>query len=466
MRIGVFYSAPYYVRGLDSALVALAARGHRIVLLGRGGERLPEPSPSLERTGRVEAGTFERRRALKLERALLILRTVRDVARFHDPALAGAHANRARAELRLARVLGSDDRRASAFASASLEPGERLALDAALEEFERLAPPDRGIVDAIRQQRLDLVLVISRVNIGGGQDEITKAARSAGVPSVLALYSWDNLTNKGLLHARPDRLLVWNAVQRREAIDLHAVVPETVAIVGAPRFDPFFALSPSADREVLRARLGLDPAARTVLYLGSSQFVAPREPEFVDQWIRSIREHPELAAVNVVARPHPGTLKEGAAWTAWHPPDDGRTVVALGDRRGGGQDLYDQLSACDAVVGLNTSAEIEAAIVGRPVLTVRAGELAPGQEGSTHYRYLLAEQGGPVEEAATLDEHLAQLVRSFEADEDAVARRRAFVESFVRPRGIDLPAGDAVADEVEAVGGSAPRRRWRVRRLR
>ena len=168
-----------------------------------------------------------------------------------------------------------------------------------------------------------------------------------------------------------------------------------------------------------------------------------------------------IRSANVIVRQHPGTAKD-AIWTAWAPRGGGvaRPAPVIRNRA---QDLYDQLSASDAVIALNTSAEIEAAIVGRPVLTVRAGELAPGQEGSVHFGYLLAEQGGFVETAATLDDHLRQLGRALAEDPLADARRR-FLESFVRPLGIEVPAGPLLADAIEELGGArGPRRGIRQR---
>jgi hypothetical protein len=115
------------------------------------------------------------------------------------------------------------------------------------------------------------------------------------------------------------------------------------------------------------------------------------------------------------------------------------------------QDLLDQLAAADAVVALNTSAEIEAAIAGRPVLTFSAGDLAPGQGGSAHFRYLLAPDGGFAEHADSIAEHVPQLLRALELDPHA-AQRRAFVERFVRPAGLDRRAGDVLAERIEALG--------------
>jgi hypothetical protein len=103
------------------------------------------------------------------------------------------------------------------------------------------------------------------------------------------------------------------------------------------------------------------------------------------------------------------------------------------------------------VVGLNTSAEIEAAILDKPVLTVKAGAFAPGQEGQLHFRYLLQEHGGFVHTAASFDQHVDQLGEALAGDPLAGARRQ-FLETFVRPLGIDVPAGPALADAIEALG--------------
>ena len=96
--------------------------------------------------------------------------------------------------------------------------------------------------------------------------------------------------------------------------------------------------------------------------------------------------------------------------------------------------------------------------MGRPVLTIKAGEIAPGQEGSLHFRYLLSQEGGFVETAESLAEHLVQLGLALAEDPLADARRR-FLESFVRPLGLDRPAGGALAAAIEELGGGQSARR-------
>ena len=102
------------------------------------------------------------------------------------------------------------------------------------------------------------------------------------------MASWDNLTNKGLLKFAPERVFVWNEVQRREAVELHGIPAERAVATGAQLFDPWFERRPSTTREEFVRRIGLDPGRPYVLFLGSSPFVTNHsddEVRFVERWI-------------------------------------------------------------------------------------------------------------------------------------------------------------------------------------
>ena len=63
------------------------------------------------------------------------------------------------------------------------------------------------------------------------------------------------------------------------------------------------------------------------------------------------------------------------------------------------------------MIGLNTSAFIEAAIVGRPVHTIVVPEFAERQEGTVHFHYLKS-VGGGVFRLARISTNIAQLATS------------------------------------------------------
>jgi hypothetical protein len=163
-----------------------------------------------------------------------------------------------------------------------------------------------------------------------------------------------------------------------------------------------------------------------------------------------VRAEPSLRDVEVVVRPYPA----GEAWLDWSPPEP-RVSLQRPEQKVETEALAELLARADAVVALNTSAEIEAAIAGRPVLTFRAGADAPGQEGSIHFTYLLEDNGGFVLDAATLEEHVARLARALAGSSDTGPVEQ-FVERFVRPRGIAEPVAPIVASAALELAGAAP----------
>jgi hypothetical protein len=103
----------------------------------------------------------------------------------------------------------------------------------------------------------------------------------------------------------------------------------------------------------------------------------------------------------------------------------------------------------EAVVGVNTSGMIESGIVGRPVYTIDAKEFASTQEGTLHFQHLKNVEGGLLHMAPDLAAHVEQLAKLLTGQGDERARARGFIQGFVRPHGLDVPATPRVVDEIE-----------------
>ncbi len=392
---------------------------------------------------RASATTLPLERPGEAGQAIRLLRAAADFTRFLDPALEAGQWPRRRAARRVLKLAGHRQSRALAPRTAELRlPAEAFAqLRAAFRSIERLLPPERDLEQAVAGLDVDGILLVSRCLMGGPEPDVIKVARRLGLLSIMLVWSWDNLSSKAVLNEHPDHLLVWNEIQAREAVDFHGVEAERILALGAANFDRFF-----DELEAARAAAPerADAAPRTILYLGSSPKVAPAEVPIFERWLGAVRASadPVVRDARVVVRPHP----VGRGWGAWSPPD---ALVSLVEPEAKLEParLADLLAVADAVAALNTSAEIEAAIAGVPVVTFRAGDDARGQEGSVHFRYLLEQDGGFVVDSGTLDEHVARLGQVLRGGHEREPIRR-FVERFVRPGGITLPVVPVVAAKV------------------
>ena len=438
-------------RHFDGVIQELTARGHSVVITAAHKRNKPLKLGGFSENRLVDVVPNPVRRTDDWEPFVRQLRLARDYVRFFHPDYVGARklAERGRAYA----PPGWADR---------LERNgtirrHRVFVKRTLELAESLIPSEHYYELFIRSHAPDVVLVTPLIDFGSYQTDYVKSARRLGIPVVFLPFSWDNLTNRGLVRIAPDRTLVWNELQKREAVTYHDVPASDVIVTGAPRFDDFFMMQPTS-REQFFARAGLDPSKPFLLYLCSSYFVAPDEVGFVREWVRSVRTDAALRACGILVRPHPANTD---AWSSAHFRDiENASVWTEQPRVQADPALCDSLHYAAAVVGLNTSAMIEAGILGKSVFTIEAPEFAGGQEQTLHFHHLLARNGGLVEVAQDLSEHLRQVTDALANPEAGRARSRRFIESFVRPRGIDRPVAPIVVDEIELIA-KLPKRRHR-----
>jgi len=458
-----------YLRHYAEPIRILVARGHSVHLAlhredakDRGDDRLLERL--LSECPAVTVSTAPKRHRFDGWRPVAwIVRSLVDTLRYSESRYQDAGALRARAASKLRdRVAGAAvdpiSRRLVLRLVDSIEAGRnprRLGVALrALAAVEDAIPACRRTKKLIGEQRASIVLASPVVDFGSPQVEFIKSARRLRIPCAVCVASWDNLTNKGLLRVVPDRVIVWNARQRDELVEMHGVPRDRVVLTGGQKFDPWFELSASTTREDFGLRIGLDPAKPYLLYVCSSRFVAPDEVPAVSAWVAAVRASGGvLEQAGIMIRPHPQNARQ---WK--HADLTGFESVSVWPRSGEypdeGQarsDFFDSIFHSAAVVGVNTSAQIEAGIIGRPVYTILLPSHADTQSGTPHFQYLRRANGGFVNEADSMETHLAQLRSGMDGPETR-ENITGFIESFVRPRGLALPVAPIVADEIERLG--------------
>lgn len=271
-----------------------------------------------------------------------------------------------------------------------------------LERIYARQPAPAAYLELLQRERPD-VAVFSRLFFC---DEIPlmRAARQMGIATVGAVASWDNLTNKGPLLPRLDRLIVWNDLLRAEAIRFHGYSTETVSVTGAPHHDMLFTERDQLiDRASFFATLGLDPAKRLITYAGEDPIIAPDAPAYVQEIHRWVAGNQLAAPCQLLVRPHPqddlsrydevrqlpgvffdlpGRLLPGQ-WMDMHRDDL--------------KHLYETLMHSDVMVNVTSTIVVDAAFFDTPSVCIGYGYTHPNTYYNLpmrffemdHYRYVI-----------------------------------------------------------------------------
>ncbi len=301
---------------------------------------------------------------------------------------------------------------------------------------------------------------------------LLRCARRLGIPSLCVVLSWDNLTSKGYMAARPDRLVVWNERMRQEAIELHDYAPEDVEVAGVAHFDVYQRPSMLLSRAEVCRRLGLDPARPYIVFGTVSPFLFPYNHDLGEQLAAAVHDGRITGGAQLVVRLHPQAVGGGKFGDACAVYDDlrarypGDVVLDVPEVRTSGLQwalqpeemtwLASLLRHAGACINVASTLAIDAALSGTPVVGVGFdGNRRLPYERSirraydyTHYRPIVESGGAPV--AETL-ESLIALVNAYLADPSLheAGRRRIGME---QAGGLDGHAGVRVA---QAIAGFA-----------
>ena len=461
MRILFFMRNVGYIRNFESVVRQLSANGHSVHVVVDTPKMTEHEKPAaahLERLTQtcpnVTYGEFVKvnSRLRFLSVATQLVRLLGDYSRYLDPIYSSAPKLRERARSRLRPSFGW-------FVDFSSARFSREKTTAFLNRLDQLIPAPSHIVRYINGQAPDLVVVTPLLGLGSLQPDYVKACRELGVRSCLPVASWDNLTNKGLIHIPPDRVFVWNEPQKREAVELHGLSPDDVIVTGAHTYDHWFDWQPASTATDFKRKVGLDPEQPYVLFLGSSGFIAPNEHRIVMRWAEALRNSSDeqLKNVGILIRPHP---QNAACWQRTDLSHFGNIAVyprgganAVGS--GAKSEYYDSMFHCALVVGINTSGMIEAGILGKSVYTVLFDESAETQVGTLHFHHLTSVSGGLLHVARDLPEHVAMIssaLRRSSGEKDP--KSSAFVAGFVRPPDLRQPPTKVFVGAIEALASS------------
>lgn len=321
--------------------------------------------------------------------------------------------------------------------------------------IETFIKPEPLIMDWLSDFKPQVMFASPYVMSADLEIEYVKAAHELGIPTVASVLSWDNLVSKGTYLFKPDQLFVWNQNLAGEAIHLHEFEPEKVFLTGAPVYDPWFDLAPSSDRNGFCAQCGIDPKKPFLLFLGSSQTITNLDVELINALIAHFETMDAGKRPSIVIRPHPYapfdmTVFE-SDWVKVFPAQGGRPDID--ETR---QVYFDTLYHSIAVIGINTTGFLDAAIVNKPCITLMDDQMSYGQ--GAHFNYLIdADFIEVAKERVDVFQIAERIINGADLKKE---NRDKFVQNFMRPQGVDISASEVMAKALLAVGNGKRPQDW------
>ena len=324
-----------------------------------------------------------------------------------------------------------------------------------LRWIEKIAPPDKLISEWLNQEKPDAVIAVTNISSRVPSTDYLKAAKKTGIPTIISIASWDNLTTKGTFLVKPDATFVWNKELKKEAIELHDLPADNLVMTGSPTFDYWFDSQPDKTRKEFCEKVGIDPDKKYIVYLCSSRTITGDETAFVCQFADCLYGNPETADLIILVRPHPlggsdwGSIEKSNV-VIWPPGGD------VPDMPSSQQNYFNTLFYSECVAGVNTSAMVEAAIVDKPCVTILTEQYRQTQTGRGHFYHLL--NADYMEIAQGFDASAKIIADLLSGMDSRALHRKDFVHSFLRPNGLRKNVSDLFVHAIELVSqGTSPR---------
>ena len=275
-----------------------------------------------------------------------------------------------------------------------------IAAPSILRKSTRYDVIDRMISHPHAEQLFDkyqpVLLVGSSPGLIFSEVPLLRTAVRRRVRTIVVDPSWDNFTNKLIPVRRADRIVVWNDLMKRQAVDLHGYTPEQVRVSGPPHWDRYFKTGSVISRDAFFAKIGADPSRRLVTLMTTGRTLYDHYPRVVRVLMSAVqsgvwgpaqvlvRLHPrddldrydefKGTANLIIEKPFKKTVKSG----------DGLDVDITADNQ---QHLADTLRHSDVVVTIASTIAIEASIFDTPVVDVSFDGEAPEEFAKSARRY-------------------------------------------------------------------------------
>lgn len=269
---------------------------------------------------------------------------------------------------KLARVLGSFYKTPS-----KLKGLQNKLLDQVAEQNDLSAH-----ATLLKKHNIDVLFVTNQKSALSSPTVL--ATKSLKIPSVVFIFSWDNLTTKGRFLSPFDHFFVWGDIMKEELLKFYPEIAEKrISIVGTPQFNSYFNKEFHQDKDTFCKEHGLNPNEPIILYSGGTPDTTPQDQDYTAALGKIVTENPKLNNVQIILRPSPaddGTRFQDALkrypnikllnpiWAHSHTSNWDKLLPQKSDR----SLLLNTLLHSDIVINTASTMTIDAFLFGKPVI--------------------------------------------------------------------------------------------------
>lgn len=160
-------------------------------------------------------------------------------------------------------------------------------------------------------------LVIATYPVSIIEAKVLHEATNLGIPTLLQLLSWDNITTKGKFPVIAERFIVWGEIMKTELQRHYNVTPELISICGVPHFDEHIKVRETQDYKPIIDELGISAQRPYLFFAMSSPRFAPREIDIVEWLSNAVNDDFFGEDMQLVVRPHPQNVQSFMAKESW-----------------------------------------------------------------------------------------------------------------------------------------------------
>jgi hypothetical protein len=295
----------------------------------------------------------------------------------------------------------------------------------AYQAGEAMVYPGGEFDELLKKYQPDLV-VTGTPGLNRNDVHLMRAARRAGIETATVMLSWDNLTSKGYMGARPDHLLVWSDLMAEEAEQYHNFPRNRIQWSGAAQFDLYHGVRERLDREAWRTRHNIPPGRPLIVYGTINPAILPHEGAVLQQIVDAcksdafsvkpylwIRLHPQVVRGYYSRSLEPMRALAGPDVYIEEPPVQSDKLPWDLPKKDAIH-LAELMAAADILVTTSSTLSIDAACAGTPIINVFFDGDTPVHPALsaqrfmyyTHYAHIL--KTGGIAKSMTIDDFIRQ----------------------------------------------------------